>query len=301
MTLPELVDYDLPIAGAFHNCVIVSIRKAFPGHAKKVMHAIWGLGMLSLSKSIVVVDAHVDVHDYEEVFFYVGANVDPTRDILLTEGPADHLDHATTLQFLGEDRHRRHRQGPGRGRARVAARDRDDAEIRELVDRRWADYGIAARTRARTARPARTPAAAVTSLTCDPRLEWRRPSVGTAGARQGGRGTTLANAREGQRPGPTIWPIGFAVGIVCILAGLIVSTTAVVAGMIIAVVFGFLWARAATREYRGTAEPPRPRRRPRHSRPRADGAGAGAGAATRAGKLYRATSSSRPARLGSPR
>ena len=56
MTVPEIVDYDLPVAGAFHNCVIVSIRKGFPGHAKKVMHAIWGLGMLSLSKSVVVVD-----------------------------------------------------------------------------------------------------------------------------------------------------------------------------------------------------------------------------------------------------
>ncbi|MGH3104364.1 MAG: menaquinone biosynthesis decarboxylase, partial [Gaiellaceae bacterium] len=61
MTVPEIVDYDLPVAGAFHNCVIVSIRKAFPGHAQKVMHAIWGLGMLSLSKSVVVVDEWVDV------------------------------------------------------------------------------------------------------------------------------------------------------------------------------------------------------------------------------------------------
>src|SRR4051794_23037152 len=101
MTLPEVVDYDLPVAGAFHNCCIVSIRKAYPGHARKVMHAIWGLGMLSLTKSVVVVDAHVDVHDYEQVFFYVGANVDPQRDLLLTEGPLDHLDHAPTLQFVG--------------------------------------------------------------------------------------------------------------------------------------------------------------------------------------------------------
>ena len=65
MTVPEIVDYDLPVAGAFHNCAIVSIRKAFPGHARKVMHAIWGLGMLSLTKAVVVVDEHVDVHDYE--------------------------------------------------------------------------------------------------------------------------------------------------------------------------------------------------------------------------------------------
>ena len=73
MTVPEIVDYDLPVAGVFHNCAIVSIRKAFPGHARKVMHALWGLGMLSLTKAVVVVDAHVDVHDYGEVFFYVGA------------------------------------------------------------------------------------------------------------------------------------------------------------------------------------------------------------------------------------
>ena len=101
LTVPEIVDYDLPVAGAFHNCVIVSIKKAFPGHAHKVMHAIWGLGMLSLSKAVVVVDAHVNVHDYEEVFFYVGANVDPKRDVVIAEGPLDHLDHAPTLQFVG--------------------------------------------------------------------------------------------------------------------------------------------------------------------------------------------------------
>src|SRR6187551_2188721 len=86
-SVPEIVDYDLPVAGAFHNCAIVSIRKAFPGHARKVMHAIWGLGMLSLTKSVVVVDAHVDPHDYAEVFFQVGANVDPKRDVLISEGP----------------------------------------------------------------------------------------------------------------------------------------------------------------------------------------------------------------------
>jgi 4-hydroxy-3-polyprenylbenzoate decarboxylase len=143
MTLPELVDYDLPVAGAFHNCVIVSIRKAFPGHAKKVMHAIWGLGMLSLSKSIVVVDAHVNVHDYEEVFFYVGANVDPARDVLLTEGPADHLDHATTLQFisgkLGIDATAK---SPAEGAREWPPEIAMSAEVRDLVDSRWDEYGI---------------------------------------------------------------------------------------------------------------------------------------------------------------
>src|SRR5213593_3637944 len=69
---PSIVVYDLPVAGAFHNCCLVSIRKVYPGHAQKVMHAIWGLGMLSLTKAIVVVDEWVDVHDYEEVIFRVG-------------------------------------------------------------------------------------------------------------------------------------------------------------------------------------------------------------------------------------
>src|SRR5512146_2643889 len=100
-TVPEIVDYDLPVAGAFHNCCIVSIRKAYPGHARKVMHAIWGLGMLSLSKAVVVVDAHVDVHDYEEVFFRVCAIADPKRDVVLADGPLDQLDHASVLPSLG--------------------------------------------------------------------------------------------------------------------------------------------------------------------------------------------------------
>jgi 4-hydroxy-3-polyprenylbenzoate decarboxylase len=143
MTVPEIVDYDLPVAGAFHNCVIVSIRKAFPGHAKKVMHAMWGLGMLSLSKSVIVVDEFVDVHDYERVFFHVCANVDPKRDVLLSEGPLDQLDHAASMYCYGgklgiDATHKWTSEG---------ARDWPDriemtSEVRDLVDRRWKEYGI---------------------------------------------------------------------------------------------------------------------------------------------------------------
>ncbi len=97
MTVPEIVDYDLPFAGVFHNCCIVSIRKRFPGHAKKVMHAIWGTGLLSLTKAVVVVDDWVDVHDYEQVVWQLGANTDPGRDVLLSHGPLDQLDHAPNL------------------------------------------------------------------------------------------------------------------------------------------------------------------------------------------------------------
>jgi 4-hydroxy-3-polyprenylbenzoate decarboxylase len=143
MTVPEIVDYDLPVAGAFHNLCIVSIQKAFPGHARKVMNAIWGLGMLSLTKGIVVVDAHVDVHDYAEVMFYVGANVDPKRDVVIGEGPLDHLDHAPTLQFfggkIGIDATAK---GPLEGTREWPPEIEMDTAVRELVDRRWSEYGL---------------------------------------------------------------------------------------------------------------------------------------------------------------
>ncbi len=143
MSVPEIVDYDLPVSGVFHNCCIVSIRKAFPGHARKVMHALWGLGMLSLTKAIVVVDEHVDVHDYEQVFFYVGANVDPKRDVELSEGPTDHLDHAPTLQFVGgKIGIDATAKGPAEGTREWPPEIEMSAEVRELVDRRWAEYGL---------------------------------------------------------------------------------------------------------------------------------------------------------------
>ena len=143
MTLPEIVDYDLPVAGAFHNCVIVSIKKAFPGHAQKVMHALWGLGMLSLSKAIVVVDDHVNVHDYADVFFRVCANVDPKRDVLLTEGPLDHLDHSPGRQFYGgkigiDATHKLPEEDARPWPEEIEM----SAEVRALVDGRWADYGL---------------------------------------------------------------------------------------------------------------------------------------------------------------
>ncbi len=144
MTVPEIVDYDLPVAGAFHNCVIVSIRKAFPGHAKKVMHAIWGLGMLSLSKSVVVVDEFVDVHDYEQVFFHVCANIDPKRDVMLSEGPLDQLDHAASMYCYGgklgiDATHKWVSEGAREWPERIEMTQ----EVRDLVDRRWEEYGLA--------------------------------------------------------------------------------------------------------------------------------------------------------------
>jgi 4-hydroxy-3-polyprenylbenzoate decarboxylase len=145
MTMPEVVDYDLPVEGAFHNLCIVSIRKAYPGHARKVMHAIWGTGLLALTKGIVVVDADVDVHDYGQVMWQVGANVDPARDVVLADGPLDHLDHAPTRQFhggkLGIDATAK---GPAEGYERGWPEPiRMTDEVRERVTSRWAEYGIA--------------------------------------------------------------------------------------------------------------------------------------------------------------
>jgi 4-hydroxy-3-polyprenylbenzoate decarboxylase len=143
MSVPEIVDYDLPVAGAFHNCCLVSIRKSFPGQAQKVMHAIWGLGLLSLTKAVVVVDEWVDVHDYDEVFFRVCANVDPKRDVLLSEGPLDHLDHAPSLQFYGgkigiDATHK----GPAEGAREWPGEIVMSDEVRRRVDERWNEYGI---------------------------------------------------------------------------------------------------------------------------------------------------------------
>jgi 4-hydroxy-3-polyprenylbenzoate decarboxylase len=142
-SVPEIVDYDLPVAGAFHNCAIVSIRKRYPAQARKVMHAIWGLGLLSLTKTVIVVDEHVDPHDYAQVAFYVGANVDPARDVLLTQGPADHLDHATTRQFVGgklgiDATAKLQEEGAREWPAEIEM----SAEVQALVDRRWPEYGL---------------------------------------------------------------------------------------------------------------------------------------------------------------
>jgi 4-hydroxy-3-polyprenylbenzoate decarboxylase len=143
-TLPELVDYDLPFAGAFHNCCIVSIKKAFPGHARKVMHAVWGLGLLSLTKCVIVVDADIDVHDYSQVTWQVGANVDPARDILLSSGPLDQLDHAPSIQSLGgkigiDATAKWTSEGYLRGWPEVA---RMSDEVQARVTARWGELGI---------------------------------------------------------------------------------------------------------------------------------------------------------------
>jgi 4-hydroxy-3-polyprenylbenzoate decarboxylase len=100
-TLPEIADMHFPAEGIFHNLVIVSIDKRYPGHARKIMNAFWGLGQLMFSKTIVVVDKDVNVHDVSQVAWIVGTHYDPLRDIQMTKGPVDDLDDAADLPAYG--------------------------------------------------------------------------------------------------------------------------------------------------------------------------------------------------------
>ena len=100
-TLPEIVDMHFPAAGIFHNLVLVSIDKRYPGHARKIMNAFWGLGQLMFSKTIIVVDKDIDVQNEAEVAWIVGTHYDPERDTQFTKGPVDDLEDASDLPAYG--------------------------------------------------------------------------------------------------------------------------------------------------------------------------------------------------------
>ncbi len=99
--LPEIVDMHMPAAGVFHNLMLVSIDKAYPGHARKVMHAIWGTGQMMFSRLIVVVDSDVNIRDYEELTWVATNHFDAKRDLEIVTGPVDALDHASPLPDFG--------------------------------------------------------------------------------------------------------------------------------------------------------------------------------------------------------
>ena len=144
MTLPEVVDMNMPAEGIFHNLVIVSMKKEYPGHAQKVMHALWGLGLMMLVKTIIVVDHYVDVQNLSEVAWRVTANIDPSRDVTFAEGPADDLDHASFMPKYGSKMGiDATAKGPMDGRTREWPPDSEmSEEIKRLVDSRWKEYGI---------------------------------------------------------------------------------------------------------------------------------------------------------------
>lgn len=144
LMLPEIVDMNMPAEGIFHNLVLVSIKKEYPGQARKVMMGLWGLGLMSLAKTIVVVDDFVDVQNPSEVAWRVANNLDPGRDLVVVEGPLDDLDVASpTAKFgskLGIDATRK---GPGEGYHRGWPPDIEmSSAIKALVDRRWSEYGL---------------------------------------------------------------------------------------------------------------------------------------------------------------
>jgi len=144
MQLPEIVDMNLPWEGVFHNCVVVSIDKRYPGHAKKVMHALWGMGQMMFSKMIIVVDKDVDVQEMSTVWWKVFNNIDARRDVTIVDGPLDALDHASPLPHYGAKMGiDATKKWPGEGHNREWPDEiMMDKAIVELVERRWEEYGI---------------------------------------------------------------------------------------------------------------------------------------------------------------
>ncbi len=143
--LPEVVDMNMPAEGAFHNLVIVSMKKEYPGQARKVMHGLWGMGLMSLAKGIIVVDHFVDVQNVSEVAWRVASNMDPAQDFVFTTGPIDDLDHASATPKFGSKVgiDATAKMEPEGGRTREWPPDVVmSPEIKTLVDRKWADYGI---------------------------------------------------------------------------------------------------------------------------------------------------------------
>jgi 4-hydroxy-3-polyprenylbenzoate decarboxylase len=144
MTVPDLVDMNLPLEGVFHNCAIVSVKKRYPGHAKKLINAVWGLGLLSLTRCVIVVDHDIDVHDVSQVAFRAFSNVDAGRDMLLMDGPVDALDHAAPYPAYGAKiGFDATAKWEGEGLVRPWPHEiRMSDDVRERVDARWADLGI---------------------------------------------------------------------------------------------------------------------------------------------------------------
>lgn len=142
--LPEIVDINLPIEGVFHNLAFVSIRKRYPMQARRVMHALWGLGQMMFTKIIVILDEDVNVQDTSEVLWRIGSNVDPKRDIVFSEGPVDALDHAAPQSLWGS------KMGidatkklPEEGHPRQWPDEISmDPAVKERIDAIWGELGI---------------------------------------------------------------------------------------------------------------------------------------------------------------
>ncbi len=145
MQIPELVDFHMPPEACFHNLAIVSIEKRYPYQARKVVHQLWGLGQMMLTKCIVVVDAHIDVRNPTEALWYAAGNIDARRDVFFVEGPVDVLDHASPFlgagSKMGIDATRKMpEEGHPRGWPEEILMTE---EMVERVTARWKEYGLA--------------------------------------------------------------------------------------------------------------------------------------------------------------
>ena len=142
--LPEVIDVCMPAEGIFHNLVLVSIRKRYPGHARKAIHGLWGLGLLMLAKCIIVFDDWVDVQDPGQAAWQGLGNVDWARDVVITQGPTDHLDHASYQHSFGgkigiDATAKLPEEGYSRGWPK---RIEMDAEVKAKIDAIWGQLGL---------------------------------------------------------------------------------------------------------------------------------------------------------------
>ncbi len=142
--MPEVIDYDLPLEGVFHNCAIFQIKKEFAGQAFRVMNFAWSMGQMMFTKFVIVVDEDVDCHDYSQVAWRCFNNVDPSRDVLISKGPLDRLDHSSNYESFG------FKMGidatrpiPGEGHEREWPESLEmSPEIRKRVDEMWGELGL---------------------------------------------------------------------------------------------------------------------------------------------------------------
>ena len=138
------MDINFPLEGVFHSCIIISIKKKYPGHAKKIMNSVWGMGQMMYTKMVIVVDENIDPQDVSTVAWMVFNNIDAKRDLVISEGPLDALDHAANMPYYGS------RIGidatkkwPSEGHNREWPNDVEMSdEIKKMVDNRWEEYGI---------------------------------------------------------------------------------------------------------------------------------------------------------------
>ncbi len=141
---PEIIDINLPFEGIFHDLAFISIKKSYPGHAKKIMHGIWGLGLMMFTKIIIILDEDVNVQDKSEVIWRVCNNIDPKRDVTFVDGPIDVLEHASDIPNYGSKMGiDATKKWTSEGYKRRWPNDIImSSDIKKLVDARWKEYGF---------------------------------------------------------------------------------------------------------------------------------------------------------------